>query len=133
MASLREHIWLAASADVVWKTVGDPLSLQKWVPSVLTSSIEGRLRTLVLKRGGTVVEEILNLDERKRRIQYSVRAGLPVDHHLGTVDVIEAGTDRCLVIYGTDVTPDTIAKGIGAAISGSLQVLGRTFGVAPHP
>src|SRR5260370_34020075 len=98
MASLREHIWLAASADVVWKTVGDPLSLQKWVPSVLTNSMEGRLRTLVLKRGGTVVEEILNVDDRKRRIQYSVRAGLSVDHHLGTVDVIEAGTDRCLVM-----------------------------------
>jgi hypothetical protein len=132
MASLREHIWLAASADAVWRIVGDPLSLQKWVPSVLTSSMEGRLRTLVLKRGGTVVEEILNVDERRRRIQYSVRAGLPVDHHLGTVDVIEAGKERCLVIYSTDVTPDTIEKGIGAAISGSLQVLGRTFGVAPN-
>jgi hypothetical protein len=79
------------------------------------------------------VEEIITLDEKIRRIQYSVREGLPVVNHLGTVDVIEAGRERCLVVYSTDVTPDSIATAIGSAISASIQVLGERFGVAVYP
>jgi hypothetical protein len=129
MVSIREHVWLNAPADVVWRMVGDPTAIQEWAPSVLSSSMQGWLRTLVLKRGGTVVEEIITLDQTMRRIQYSVRDGLPVEDHRGTVDVIEASPESCLVIYSTDVTPDSMAQAVGSAISASIQVLGEKFGV----
>jgi hypothetical protein len=130
MATIRQHVGLSASADAVWELVGDPTAIQEWAPSVLSSSVHGSTRRLVLKRGGTVVEEILTLDRTLRRIQYSVRKGLPLHQHLGTVDVIEISERRCLVIYSTDVMPDTIADAIASAIRASLMVLAERFGVA---
>lgn len=130
MTSIRECVWLKSSADVVWQTVGDPTKIHQWAPSIQSSAMEGALRTLVLRRGGTIVEEIITLDQVLRRIQYAVRQGLPVESHLGTVDVIEAGVERCLVVYSTDVKPDAIADAIRFAVRESIRVLGETFGAA---
>ena len=128
MATIRDHAWLNGSAASVWQLVGDPLAIQEWAPSILSSSMQGSTRTLVLKRGGCVVEEIITLDPALRRIQYGVREGLPVTSHLGTVDVIETGEKSCLIIYSTDVTPDSIAEAIRSALRASLKVLTERFG-----
>jgi hypothetical protein len=130
MTSIRKHVWLNAFADEVWQIVGDPVAIQDWAPSILSSSMQNEIRTLTLKRGLIVVEEIITLDRKMRRIQYTVIDGLPVDSHLGTVDVLEVSSDKCLVIYSTDVTPDSIAKAIGFSMDESIRVLGETFGVS---
>jgi hypothetical protein len=131
MATIREQSWLAAPADEVWKTVGDPAAVHEWVPSLRSCAMDGPLRRCELDRGGIVVEEILVVDPVLRRIQYGVREGLPVEHHLGTVDVIEAGEGRCLLVYGTDIAPDSAAGAVRKAILSSLEVLETRFGASP--
>ncbi len=111
--------------------VGDPAEITEWGPSIAACAMLGTTRILTLDRGGTVEEEIITLDQTLRRIQYSVRKGLPVDSHLGTVDVIELSANRCMVIYSTDVTPDPFARHIAAALDGSIRYLGEKYGATP--
>jgi uncharacterized protein YndB with AHSA1/START domain len=131
MATIREHLWLDASADTVWKLVGNPAAVHEWVPSLRSCRMDGSTRSCELARGGVVVEEILVVDDSQRRLQYGVRDGLPVERHLGTVDVIANGSGTSLLIYGTDVSPDAMAKPVRSAIRASLEVLASTFGTTP--
>ncbi len=51
-----------------------------------------------------------------------ILSGIPMDHHLATVDVLEDG-DGSLVVYGTDVRPDELGETILGAITAGLQGL----------
>lgn len=48
---------------------------------------------------------------------------MPVEHPLGTVDVLEDGADGALVVYSTEITPDSLADVIGRSIDGGVQGL----------
>lgn len=128
MKSIRQHIWLAETAETVWALVGDPAAIAQWAPGIQSCTIDGSSRVLVLKRGGNVTEEIVTVDAVLRRLQYEVRRGLPFTAHCATVDVIEAGVNGSLVIYSTDLEPETAAPAVGAAIAGSLKILAQLFG-----
>jgi hypothetical protein len=130
VVSLRDHVLLAASAERVWAVVGNLAEVQTWAPGVSSASVADGVRTCLLHRGGEVVETIVSFDDVRRRFQYSVIQGIPLRHHLATVDVLEVGTNRTLVLYGTDVEPVHAAPGIARAIRGSLEVLAAKFGVA---
>jgi len=72
--------------------------------------------------GHTINETILTLDPLERRFQYE--ADWPMcRQHLGTLDVIELDEWSCLVVYGTDAEPATMALVIGGATGAALQRL----------
>jgi hypothetical protein len=43
--------------------------------------------------------------------------------HLGTVDVLDDGPDRCIVVYSTNAVPDVFALMIGGAAGAGLKTL----------
>ena len=80
-----------------------------------------RFRTL--EGGGRLEEEIVTSDDELRRFQYRIMAGdMPVEFHLGTVDVLPDG-DTSLVVYSTDVTPDEVAEQMDGVIAEGLAGL----------
>jgi len=48
---------------------------------------------------------------------------MPVEHHLGTVDVLEDGPQSSLVVYSTEITPDHLAGLVGPSVEGGVQGL----------
>lgn len=62
-------------------------------------------------------------DPGLRRFQYRiVGGGVPVESHLGTVDVLDvAGTTT--VVHSTEVTPDEVAATLRPAIEVGLRAL----------
>ncbi len=58
-----------------------------------------------------------------RRLQYPFTGGMAVEHHLGTVDVLEDGPHSSLVVYSTEITPDDLAGLIGSSTEGDVQGL----------
>jgi Polyketide cyclase / dehydrase and lipid transport len=125
MASIREQIWLPRDAAAVWRVVGDPAGIAQWFPGIAACSMDDMIRTCHLARGGEVVEEIVTLDHDLHRLQYRVLRGIPVSHHLATVDVIADGLGRCLVVYGTDIEPDHLAAALASSIHTGLWGLAR--------
>lgn len=72
---------------------------------------------------GARVEETFTLDPQLRRFQYRIVGGeVPVDDHLGTIDVI-AIPNGCVVVYSTEVHPDDIAPVIDPAVADAARTL----------
>ncbi|MCD9624160.1 SRPBCC family protein [Rhabdothermincola salaria] len=119
MASLRCDTRIARPPDEVWALVSDPGRIVEWFPGMETVVVEGSTRTITLRSGLPLIEEVVNVDPRLRRFQYRIVGPLPVEHHLGTVDVLDDdGATR--VVYSTEITPDPLAFVIDGAIAAAV-------------
>ncbi|MCX6509371.1 MAG: SRPBCC family protein [Actinobacteria bacterium] len=125
MATIRSHARVHRTAEDVWKIVGDPTRIVEWFPGVTEATVEGNNRTLMLKAGLPVHEEIVTLDHRMRRFQYRITGPLPIKYHLGTMDVIEDGEPGCLLMYSTEISPDPMAFVLDGVISEGIGNLAR--------
>ena len=65
----------------------------------------------------------MNVDGDLRRFQYRITGGMPVEHHLGPVDVLEDGPQSRMVAYSTEITPDDLAGLTGPSVEGGVQSL----------
>lgn len=125
MATIRSHARVRRSAEDVWKIVGDPSRIIEWFPGLTGVVVEGTTRTLTMRSGLPVIEEIVTLDDRLRRFQYRITGPLPVRYHLGTMDVIEDGQPGCLLLYSTEIEPDPMAFVLDGVISEGIATLAR--------
>ena len=90
--------------DALWAKVGAFCDIQKWLPPVdkCTLSADGRTRTLDLKGGGAVVEQLVSRNERARSYTYRITSSpLPVDHYQSTIRVVPEKGGSMLVWTGT--------------------------------
>lgn len=125
MATIRSHARIDRSADAVWKVVGDPARIIEWFPGLTGVTVADGHRTLTMRSGLTVEEEIVTLDHRLRRFQYRITGPLPVRYHLGTMDVLEDGRPGCLLVYSTEIEPDPMAFVLDGVISEGIATLAR--------
>lgn len=123
MATIRHHAHIDRSPDEVWKVVADAGAISGWFPGIETSSAEGNVRRCSMGGGMELVEEVVTVDDELRRFQYRITEGpMPLEFHLGTVDVLPDG-DGSLVIYSTEVQPDSAKAMVDPAIAGGVQGL----------
>ena len=123
MASLRSTVRIARPADDVWRVVSDAAGISTWFPGIEHAAAADGTRSCTLAGGHELHEDVVNVDGELRRFQYRITGGLPVEHHLGTVDVLEDGPQATLVVYSTEITPDELAGMIGPSIEGGVQGL----------
>lgn len=123
MATIRHHARIDRSPDDVWQTVSDAGAISTWFPLIEQSSATNGVRSCTLQGGGRLEEQIVTSDDDLRRFQYRILSGdMPVDFHLGTIDVLDDPTGS-LVIYSTDVTPDEVAETMDGVLAEGLQGL----------
>ncbi len=126
MGTVRRHIFIDSPADEVWALVGDPSRLHDWFP-ITSCEVVGNKRWINLASGLRFEEDIITLDHDLRRFQYSIVNNLIVKSHLGTVDVIPDGPNRCMVMYGTDIDPEPMGLIIIGAAGSGLEKLQEIF------
>ncbi|MEY3796385.1 MAG: hypothetical protein RLZZ170_399 [Actinomycetota bacterium] len=126
MGTVRRHIFIDSPADEVWALVGDPARLHDWFP-ITSCEVVGNKRWINLASGLRFEEDIITLDHDLRRFQYSIVNNLIVKSHLGTVDVIPDGPNRCMVMYGTDIDPEPMGLIIIGAAGAGLEKLKEIF------
>ena len=126
MGTVRRHIFIDSPADEVWALVGDPARLHEWFP-ITSCEVVGNKRWINLASGLRFEEDIITLDHDLRRFQYSIVNNLIVKSHLGTVDVIPDGPNRCMVMYGTDIDPEPMGLIIIGAAGAGLEKLKEIF------
>jgi hypothetical protein len=124
IASVRHHVPVAASADRVWALVGDPVRLPEWFPGIVASEVDGNRRTITTSSGLPIPEEITINDPVLRRFQYRIDAPM-VSFHRSTIDVLALSDDECVVSYGVEADPRTMALVIGGGARGALDELKR--------
>ena len=87
--------------------------------------------TVVLTDGSKIIEDIVTLDDGLRRIQYRAGGGdLPIEDHLGTVDVFAIDDRRSLVAYSTEIEPAEMAEAFHAAIEEAVAAFRQSNAVA---
>jgi len=126
MGTVRRHVVIDSPADEVWALVGDPARLHDWFP-ITSCEVVGKKRWINLASGLRFEEDIITLDHDLRRFQYSIVNNLIVKSHLGTVDVIPDGPNRCMVMYGTDIDPEPMGLIIIGAAGSGLEKLQEIF------
>ena len=92
------------SPDALWKKVGDFCGIASWHPAIekCTLSADGKQRTLSLKGGGTVVEELENWDNANHSYTYTILSGpLPVTNYHSTITVTGDAKGSTLKWTGT--------------------------------
>jgi uncharacterized protein YndB with AHSA1/START domain len=137
--SVTKTIDLPASAAEVWAVLGNYNGLPKWNAGVERSDLSngGKRRTLTLKAGGKVVEDLLHHDDAGRSMSYSiVESAVPVSRHQATLSVIDRGPDLSTVRWTCEFEPRGVpvetAAGIFSAIFESgLKQLASLFGGNP--
>lgn len=128
MATLRSHARIQRSADDVWGVLAAPERIREWFPGVVDAQVADGVRTLTLRTGIPLIEDIVTLDHRLRRFQYKVTGPIPMKFHLGTMDVIDdpvPGGPSCLLVYSTEILPEPMAFVFDGAISEAIANLAR--------
>lgn len=123
MATIRHTAHVDATPNQVWQVVSDAGAISTWFPLIEESTAADGVRTCAMQGGGRLEEEIVTSDDDLRRFQYRITGGdMPVESHLGTIDVLDVD-GRALVVYSTEVTPDEVAEQMDGALAEGLQGL----------
>ena len=92
MASIYKEISLKAAPDAVWDVVRDVGAVHtRFSPGFVTDVVMGEgLRTVTFGNGMVADEVIVDLDEPRRRLAYSVRSER-LAHHNASFQVVPEG------------------------------------------
>jgi hypothetical protein len=126
MGTVRRSVFINCDADSVWSFVGAPERLHEWFP-ITECKVEGNKRWITLAAGIVFEEDIVTLDHDLRRFQYKIVNNHLITFHLGTVDVIADGPNRCMLMYSTDMEPEVLALPIGGAAGVGLAKVKEMF------
>ncbi|HEY1736392.1 MAG TPA: SRPBCC family protein [Methylovirgula sp.] len=91
------------SPDDLWARVGNFCGIGWWHPAVASCelSADGKERTLTLKGGGTIVEDLVNWNEAGHKYTYVIKSSpLPVAHYISTIRVLKDGNGSEFFWYG---------------------------------
>jgi hypothetical protein len=124
LGSIRHEVRINRSAAQVWELAGDPARLHEWFPGIVSCEVNGTSRVIVTGSGIPMPEEILVNDGVQRRFQYQLKVPI-FKHHRGSIDVIDLGDETCLVVYGTEADPRSMALVIAGGTAGALDELKR--------
>jgi hypothetical protein len=124
MATHRSHVIIDVSPDALWRVISDAPRIADWFPAISASDGSAARRTVILGSGERLEELIVTNDSSLRRFQYSIAGGdLPVERHLGTIDVIQLAPSQSLLVYGTEIEPAPLAEALGPAIEAAVDGL----------
>lgn len=138
--SVEKSVDLPANAGEVWAIVGDFNGLPHWNAGVERSDLSngGQRRTLTLKVGGKVVEDLVHHDASERSLSYSIVEGpIPVSRHRATLAVIDRGSNQSTVSWRCDFEPkgvpvDVVVGIFSGIFEGGLKQLADLFGGKPR-
>jgi Polyketide cyclase / dehydrase and lipid transport len=109
MASINKEIAVDVSPETAWaelRRVGEAHKL--FAPVLVDGQLNGDTRTVRFANGMVVREHILDVDDQKRRVAYTVIDGPGMLYHHASMQVIDAGPGRCRFVWITDFLPREI-------------------------
>jgi predicted site-specific integrase-resolvase len=127
MASIHKEVVIDAPAEHIWDAVRDVGAIHTRLATgfVLDTRLEGDSR-LVTFEGGTVVRErIVEVDDRARRLAYSV-VEWRATHHNASLQVLAEGQGS-RVVWITDLLPDDLADLVGGLMEQGCAAMKRTL------
>ncbi|HET8993163.1 MAG TPA: SRPBCC family protein [Rhodococcus sp. (in: high G+C Gram-positive bacteria)] len=131
MASVQKEIIIDTDPVDVWAVVGDftdgPVRM---APGFVTDSVlaEPGIRIATFADGTIARERLIGIDDRTRRLAYSVIGDtMQPTHDNASMQVFAHGDGRSRFVWIHDVQPDDLADAMGAAMEHGLGVFKQTL------
>lgn len=130
MATIHKERRIAAPPELVWEALRDWGQVhRRLVPGfVVECRLDGEDRLVTFFNGTTVRERLVELDEERRRLVWSVLDG-PYTHHNGAAQVHSDG-DGCRFAWIADLLPDEAAAATEQMMEQGIETVKRTLEAA---
>jgi uncharacterized protein YndB with AHSA1/START domain len=128
MACIRTEILIDASPEDVWAAVRDWGALhQRLVPGfVIDTRLDGADRIVTFFNGTVLREALVDLDDERRRLAWSVVDG-PYTHHNASAQVFSEGESACRFVWTADLLPNELADRTAAFMQQGTNVVKQTL------
>ena len=127
MASIHKEISLVASPAAVWDVVRDVGAVHtRFAPGFVVDTVmDGDDRIVTFGNGFVAREVIVDVDEARRRLAYSVRSER-IEHHNASFQVLADGRGSRLV-WIADVLPAAAGETVGSMMEDGIQAAKRAL------
>lgn len=128
MASIRKEIVIDEPAAHAWAAVRDIGNLhRRLVPGFVTDCrVEGDVRVVTFGSGMVARERIVDLDDRQRRLVWTIEQGR-FTHHNGALQIVADGPQRCRAVWLTDLLPHELSAPISTMQDQGMAIMKRTL------
>lgn len=128
MASIRQEIQVAASAEKIWDAVRDVGEIhRRLVPGFVTDCrLEGDTRVVTFGNGIVARELIVDCDDATRRVAWSASGGR-LTHHNASLQVIAEDATHSRLVWIADLMPNEMAAPIAGMIAAGMQAMKKTL------
>ena len=106
MASIRKELAVEVPPETAWaalRVVGEAHKL--FAPVLTEARLDGDTRTVRFANGMVAHERVLDVDDKTRRMAYTVLDGPGMTFHHASMEVVAAGPGRCQFVWITDFHP----------------------------
>ncbi|MDM0074206.1 SRPBCC family protein [Variovorax sp. J2P1-59] len=128
MASIRQEIRVAASADQIWDALRDVGEIHhRLVPGFVTDcKLEGDARIVTFANGLVAREVIIDVDDEARRVVWSA-TGDRLTHHNASLQVFAEDAGHSQLVWIADLLPNSLKEPISAMIEQGMQAMKKTL------
>jgi uncharacterized protein YndB with AHSA1/START domain len=128
MATIRKEVLIDASPEHVWSALRDwGVPHERLVPGfVVDTRLDGEDRIVTFFTGMTVRELLVDLDDDRHRLVWSVREG-PYTHHNGAAQVFADGDGRTRFVWTADLLPNELAERTAQMMGRGTAVVKETM------
>ena len=127
MASIHKEVLLSAAPAAVWDVVRDVGAVHtRFAPGFVTDTVmDGPDRIVTFANGFVAREAIVDVDDARRRLAYSVRSER-ISHHNASFQVFADGAGSRLV-WIADVLPEAAAVTVAGMMDEGLVAAKRAL------
>ena len=128
MASIRQEIRVAASAEHIWDAVRDVGEIHhRLVPDFVTDCrLEGDARIVTFANGLVAREVIVDVDDEARRVVWSA-TGERLTHHNASLQVFAEDAEHSQLVWIADLLPDKMKQPISGMIEQGMLAMKATL------
>lgn len=119
---------ISAPVERVWNAVRDIGEIHTRFARefVVATRVEGTSRLVTFANGMVVREQIVDIDERRRRLAYSI-VEWQLTHHNASFQVFLDGSGRSRLVWIADLLPDELADLVSGFMEQGCAAITRTL------
>jgi carbon monoxide dehydrogenase subunit G len=126
MASIHKDILINAAPEAVWDAVRDVGKIhERLCPGFVVDTQlvdDGAARMVTFGNGMTVKEVIVDSDDARRRLVWTVESER-LAHHNGVMQVEDAGEGQTRAVWTADVLPHAATESVGPMMEMGLAAM----------
>ena len=128
MASIHKEVLIDAPPAQVWDAIRDVGAIHTRLARefVVDTKLEGDSRIVTFASGLVARERIIDVDDRARRLAYSIVEGRPTYHH-ASIQVRAESDGRSRVVWIADLLPDGLAGAVGGMMEHGCAAMKQTL------